>query len=61
MLREAVDELKIHLRVRQEIRAGKFRSTRLINGSDWPDAQPPAYRAPTVSETESTKTQEVAA
>jgi flavin-dependent dehydrogenase len=71
MLREAVDELKIHLRVRQEIRAGKFRSTRLINGSEWPDAQPPAYRPsgggdtpapkPDVTDSESTKTQEVAA
>lgn len=71
MLREAVAELTVHLRVRQEIRAGKFRSTRLINGSEWPDAQPPAYRAsggsdasaPTarVTEPENTKTMEVVA
>ncbi|HVE27968.1 MAG TPA: FAD-dependent monooxygenase [Sporichthya sp.] len=72
MLRDAVQELRVHLRVRQEIRAGRFRSTRLINGSEWPDAQPPAYRATgggagtsapkdTVDVLASTKTKEIAA
>ena len=44
--REALEELKVHLRVRQELHGKRFRSTRLVAGSEWPDARPPAYRAP---------------
>jgi flavin-dependent dehydrogenase len=44
LARDAVDELKVHLRVRQELRGRHFRSSRLIEGSERPDATPPAYR-----------------
>jgi flavin-dependent dehydrogenase len=46
--REAVDELKVHLWVRQDIHRKRFRSTRLIEGCERPDAKPPGYRAPGV-------------
>jgi 2-polyprenyl-6-methoxyphenol hydroxylase-like FAD-dependent oxidoreductase len=44
LVREAFDELRVHLRVRRELRGKYFRSSRPIAGSDRPDPKPPAYR-----------------
>jgi 2-polyprenyl-6-methoxyphenol hydroxylase-like FAD-dependent oxidoreductase len=44
LMRHAVEELGVHLRIRRELRGGYFRSSRPIPGSDRPDARPPAYR-----------------
>jgi flavin-dependent dehydrogenase len=42
--REAIDELRVHLRVRNELRGRYFRSSRPVEGSDHPNPQPPSYR-----------------
>jgi flavin-dependent dehydrogenase len=43
--REALEDLKVHLRVRQELHGRRFRSSVPVVGSEHPDPRPPAYRA----------------
>ncbi|GAA5152312.1 hypothetical protein GCM10023321_20780 [Pseudonocardia eucalypti] len=43
LTRDALAELKIHLEVRRERRARRFRSTRLVPGSDHPNPEPPGH------------------
>jgi flavin-dependent dehydrogenase len=40
--REALADLKVHLGVRQELRGRRFRSSRVVPGSEHPDPKPPA-------------------
>jgi hypothetical protein len=56
LVREAIGELRVHLRVRQELRGKFFRSSRPIAGSDRPDPRPPAYRPAPATTTKTTKT-----
>jgi flavin-dependent dehydrogenase len=64
-LRRAVPELRRELAVRFELRAGRFRSTRTIAGSEHPGAEwpaapkPPTTSAPTTSTTTTASTQPV--
>lgn len=41
-VRSAVADLKVHLGVRQDLLGRRFRSSRLVPGSDHPDPRPPA-------------------
>ena len=45
IVREALADLKVHLRVRQELHGRRFRSSVPVVGSEHPDPRPPAYRA----------------
>ncbi len=42
VVHEAVEDLRVHLRVRAEMRGRRFRSSRLVPGSERPDPRPPA-------------------
>ncbi len=49
---EALADLKVHLGVRQELLGRRFRSSRIVPGSDHPDPQPPALpRSPSAPRT----------
>lgn len=55
-LRHTLRDLRVHLKVRQELRRGRFRSHVAVPGSEHPGAEPPAYRsAPTTREAPRTK------
>jgi hypothetical protein len=41
-VRSAVADLKVHIGVRQDLLGRRFRSARLVPGSDHPDPKPPA-------------------
>jgi len=45
-VREAVADLRIHLNVRQDLLGRRFRSTRVVPGSEHPDPRPPAPTRP---------------
>lgn len=44
LLRGALEELTVHLRVRADLWRPRFRSTRAVVGAEWPEARPPTYR-----------------
>jgi flavin-dependent dehydrogenase len=45
-MREAVADLKVHVGVRQELLGRRFRSSRVVPGSEHPDPKPPAPTRP---------------
>lgn len=45
VIKDALQELRIHLSVRHELLGRRFRSTQLVPGSDHPNPEPPVYRA----------------
>jgi flavin-dependent dehydrogenase len=45
-LRDGLADLRIHLDIRRDLHAHRFRSTRLVAGSDHPDPRPPAPPRP---------------
>jgi len=45
-VREAVADLRTHLNVRQDLLGRRFRSTRVVRGSEHPDPRPPAPTRP---------------
>jgi hypothetical protein len=45
-VREAVADLKVHVGVRQELLGRRFRSSRVVPGSEHPDPKPPAPTRP---------------
>jgi hypothetical protein len=47
-VREAVADLKVHVGVRQELLGRRFRSSRVVPGSEHPDPKPPAPTRPVV-------------
>jgi len=45
IVRQATRDLRVQLRIRYELRVGRFRSHIPVEGSEHPNPQPPAYRA----------------